>query len=152
MQIRSQYFDKPITVESGDKEINIAAGRVHGYQCEIDMDVKKARFWTAGIYDEGRRGWLFPGTLGGDKKTFTEQGARISKTNEWNHLRIEAAGDSIRTWLNGQPRAEIKDSMTPKGFVGLQVHAVGDRQEQLHIYFKNIRIKEIGSKGNNGDR
>ena len=30
-------------------------GRVHGYQVEIDPS---KRAWTAGIYDEARRGWL----------------------------------------------------------------------------------------------
>ena len=32
-------------------------GRVHGYQVEIDPS---ARAWSAGIYDEARRGWLNP--------------------------------------------------------------------------------------------
>ncbi len=146
VQFRSQCFDKPITVKSGDKEIKIEAGRVHGYQCKIDMDTKKVRFWTAGILDEGRRQWLYPGLLGGDNKKFSEQGEKICKPNEWNHLRIEAIGESIKTWLNGVPRAEIKDSMTPKGFVALQIHTVGNRQEPLHVYFKNIRIKEISPK------
>ena len=31
-------------------------GQVHGYQVEIDPS---SRAWSAGIYDEGRRGWLF---------------------------------------------------------------------------------------------
>jgi hypothetical protein len=31
-------------------------GRVHGYQSEIDP---APRAWSAGIYDEGRRGWLY---------------------------------------------------------------------------------------------
>jgi len=146
VQFRSECFDEPRTVKLGDKEIKIAAGRVHGYQCEIDMDNKKARWWTAGIYDEARREWLYPGALGGDKEAFTAQGAKISKPNDWNHLRIEAVGDSIKTSLNGVPVAEIKDSMTPKGFIGLQVHDVGDRLEPLHVYWKNIRIKEINPK------
>ncbi len=146
VQIRSECFDKPTTVKSGDKEIKIAAGRVHGYQCEIDMDAKKARWWTAGIYDEGRRGWLYPGALGGEKEAFTAQGAKLAKQNQWNHLRIGAVGDSIKTWLNGSAAAEIKDSMTAKGFIALQVHAVGGRQEPLHVYWKNIRIKEVTSK------
>ena len=33
-------------------------GRVHGYQIEIDPS---PRGWAAGIYDEARRGWLYPG-------------------------------------------------------------------------------------------
>lgn len=32
-------------------------GRVHGYQIEIDPS---ERAWSAGIYDEARRGWLHP--------------------------------------------------------------------------------------------
>ena len=32
-------------------------GTVHGYQVEIDPS---GRAWSAGIYDEARRGWLFP--------------------------------------------------------------------------------------------
>ena len=32
-------------------------GRVHGYQFEIDPS---ERAWTGGIYDEARRGWLYP--------------------------------------------------------------------------------------------
>src|ERR1700693_2524007 len=36
VQIRSQAFDTPQEIESGGKKIKIAAGRVHGYQVEID--------------------------------------------------------------------------------------------------------------------
>ncbi len=143
VQFRSECFERPTTVKTDIKEIKIPAGRVHGYQCEIDMDNKKARWWTAGIYDEARREWLYPGALGGNKEAFTAQGANRSKQNDWNHLRIEAVGDSIKTWLNDVPAAELKDSMTPSGLIGLQVHSVGNRVEPLHVYFKNIRIKEI---------
>ena len=146
IQFRSECFDKPTTLKIGDKEIKIPAGRVHGYQCEIDMDPTRARWWTAGIYDEARREWLYPGALGGDTKAFTEQGAKVCKQNDWNHIRIEAVGDSIKTWINGVPAADFKDSMTPKGLIGLQVHDVGNRQEPLHVYWKDIRIKEITAK------
>jgi hypothetical protein len=32
-------------------------GRVHGYQIEIDPS---DRAWSGDVYDEGRRGWLYP--------------------------------------------------------------------------------------------
>src|ERR1043165_7726506 len=54
VQIRSHCFDEPTKVESGGKEIRIPAGRVHGYQVEIDPS---ERAWTGGLYDEGRRGF-----------------------------------------------------------------------------------------------
>ena len=49
---------------------------MHGYQVEIDPN-KPDRMWSGGIYDEGRRGWLYPGLRGGDAKAFTEQGQKI---------------------------------------------------------------------------
>jgi hypothetical protein len=143
VQFRGECFDKPTTIKVNGKEIKIPADRVHGYQCEIDISAKNARWWTAGIYDEARRGWLYPGILGGDKASFTAQGAKISKQNEWNHIRIEAIGDSIKTWLNGVPAAEIKDSLTKSGLIGLQVHGVGNKQEPMHVFWKNIHIKEV---------
>ena len=33
--------------------------------------------------------------------------------------------------------------MTPSGFIGLQVHAVGKREEPLEVRFRNLRIKEL---------
>lgn len=145
VQIRSECFDQPQTFVTDGKTNKIAAGRVHGYQVEIDMDPVKKRWWSGGLYDEGRRGWLYPGIRGGEAKTFTEQGAKISKQNDWNHFKVEAKGDTIKTWLNGEPRAEIKDSMTPKGFIALQVHSVGGdaAKEGIKAQWRNIRLKKL---------
>jgi hypothetical protein len=136
VQVRSQCFDEPKTVELGGKKYKIAAGRVHGYQVEIDPDVKRGRLWTGGIYDEGRRGWLY------DLKN-NEAARKAFKPNEWNKLRVECQGDRIRTWLNGVPAADLKDAVTPSGFIGLQVHAVGKKTEPLEVRFRNLRIKEL---------
>jgi hypothetical protein len=145
VQVRSECFDSAKVVKAEGKEIKVPAGRVHGYQIEIDMNPVNKRWWTAGLYDEGRRGWLFPGTLGGDKQAFTDAGGKISKQGEWNHLKIEAHGDSIKTWLNGEPRVEAHDSMTPTGFIALQVHGVGNDKEKanLRVQFRNLRLKQI---------
>ncbi|MBJ7285026.1 MAG: DUF1080 domain-containing protein, partial [Akkermansiaceae bacterium] len=83
VQIRSQYLAAPIELVWEGKKIAIPANRVHGYQIEIDPDSKKDRWWAAGIFDESRRGWLFPGALGGDAKEFTNQGRKIFKQGEW---------------------------------------------------------------------
>lgn len=108
-------------------------GRVHGYQCEVDPS---ARAWSAGIYDEARRGWLYPLDL--------NPGARSAlKMGEWNHYRIECIGTSIKTWLNGVACAHVIDDMTPKGFIALQVHSIGKDESKVghQIKWKNIRIK-----------
>jgi hypothetical protein len=133
VQIRSQCFDEDKTVELNGKKINIKAGRVHGYQVEIDPS---ARAWTGGIYDEGRRGWL------NDLKE-NEAARKAFKQNEWNKFRIECRGDSIKTWLNDVPAADLKDAVTPSGFIALQVHAVGKETEPREVRFRNLRIKEL---------
>ena len=107
-------------------------GRVHGYQVEMDPST---RAWSGGIYDEARRGWLY--TL--DRNP---EGQKALKVSEWNHYRVEAIGNSIRTWVNGIPCADLIDEMTPSGFIALQVHGIGNDSTRtgLQVKWKNIRI------------
>src|SRR5690554_7916042 len=80
-------------------------GRVHGYQFEIDPS---ERAWTGGIYDEARRGWLYPLTYNTMKAvvvksddsgeclyppTYDPLAQKAFKKNEWNKGRIEAIGN-----------------------------------------------------------
>ncbi len=108
-------------------------GRVHGYQAEIDPS---ERAWTGGVYDEGRRGWLADLSANPDARAAFKQ-------NEWNHMRVEAVGERIRTWINGVPAADLTDGMTRSGFVALQVHGVGARTDPLEVRFRNVRIREV---------
>lgn len=106
--------------------------RVHGYQVEIDPS---ERAWSAGVYDEARRAWLYPlGDNPAAQKAF--------KQNGWNHFHIEAIGHSIRTWLNGVPASNLIDDMDSSGFIGLQVHGVGTDVDKagIKVQWKNIRI------------
>jgi len=106
-------------------------GRVHGYQIEIDPS---DRAWSCGIYDEGRRKWL--ATLKDNPKA-----QKAFKQNEWNTYRIEAIGDTIKTWINGVPAAHLIDEMTASGFIGLQVHSIKNADKAgTEIKWKNIRI------------
>lgn len=145
IQVRSEVYDSPHRVTVNDKEQTIPADRVFGYQVEIDMDPKNNRWWTAGIYDESRRGWLFPGPLGGGKEAFTRQGAKVSRQHEWNVIKVEAKGASLKTWLNGEPRADLRDEMTLKGLIALQVHGVGNdpSKADLQVRWRNIRLKRL---------
>ncbi|MHC4947436.1 MAG: family 16 glycoside hydrolase [Planctomycetota bacterium] len=108
-------------------------GRVHGYQVEIDPS---DRAWSAGIYDEARRGWL--ATLEDN-----EPARRAFRPDAWNRLRVVARGDTIRTWLNGVPAARLVDPMTPSGFIGLQVHGVGDRADPLEVRWRDVRVRVL---------
>ncbi|MCK4960192.1 MAG: DUF1080 domain-containing protein, partial [Planctomycetes bacterium] len=91
--------------------------------------------WTGGIYDEGRRGWL-------NNLAHNEAARNAFKPGEWNHFRIEAIGDSIKTWVNGVPAADLKDDMTPSGLIALQVH--GTKEKDPHsVMWRNIRIQDL---------
>ncbi len=106
--------------------------RVHGYQVEIDPS---ARAWTGGIYDEARRGWLYP-------LTYNPAAQKAFKKNEWNKFYIECIGNNIRTWLNDVPAAFLIDTMTHEGFIGLQVHATGDNTTAgSQVRWRNIHLQ-----------
>lgn len=108
-------------------------GRVHGYQVEVDPSDRK---FSGGIYDEARRGWLYPLDI-------NPKAQQAFKNREWNKYRVECIGNSIRTWLNGVPAANLVDNMTVKGFIALQVHGIGKdlAAEGKHIRWRNIRIQ-----------
>jgi hypothetical protein len=148
VQFRSECFDQPATAEWKGKTIKFPAGRVHGYQYEIDPDPAKDRWWTGGIYDEGRRLWMNPTKTGPEGEAFTDSGRSLFKQGDWNHIRIEAVGDSIKTFLNGKLRSEIKDSLTLRGFFGIQVHTIGKEKskEGIQVRFRNLRLTEVTAK------
>jgi len=117
--------------------------RVYGYQCEIDP--RADRKWTAGIYFEGgddnrKAGWL-------NDLTQNEAAREAFKLGEWNHVRVRAQGRRIQTWLNDVPAADWTDTddkaFTPKGCIGLQVHAVGKLTEPREVRFKNLKLTSL---------
>jgi mono/diheme cytochrome c family protein/glucose/arabinose dehydrogenase len=112
-------------------------GRVHGYQVEIDPS---PRAWTGGLYEEGRRGWLFD-------LTGQPTAQQAFRKHGWNHFRIEARGPHLRTWLNGVLAADLIDMRTASGFIALQVHSV----EQPHlagrqVRWRNLRLRDLSTQ------
>lgn len=107
--------------------------RIYGYQVEADA---KERAWSGGIYDESRRGWLYPLSLNPEARS-------AFKLGEYNHYRIEVIGNEIKTWVNEIPVAYLVDEMDHQGYIGLQVHNILDVKEHegRKTYFKNIKIQ-----------
>ena len=117
-------------------------GRVFGYQCEHDQN--HPRSWSAGLYDEARRGWLFPRS--GDKETeqkFTAQGQQLFRWDEWNVITVRCEGNHIETWLNGEKRVDFKDEdpkeATYQGFIALQVH----NGPLCNVAWRNLYLKVL---------
>ena len=135
VQFRSERYAEEKTVEINGKPKKFPADRVFGYQFEIDPS---PRAFTGGIYDEARRGWLK------DLKE-NEPARKAFKQGEWNAARIECRGDSIKTWINGVPAADLKDGLTREGLIALQVHGIGKDAKRVgeEVRWRNILIKEL---------
>jgi hypothetical protein len=115
-----------------DPQARDGKGLVFGYQIEADPT---PRAWSGGVYDEARRGWLYPLDLNPAAKSAFKMG-------EWNSYRIEAIGKEIKTWVNGQEVAYVVDDMDARGFIGLQVHSISDPNDAGNkTYFRNVRIQ-----------
>lgn len=140
VQIRSnQHTEK--TLEDVNKKHPV--GRVFGYQCELEAsaegDMDKVKFGDAGyIYDEARRGWLVD-----DETRHAAKTRNAFQNQKWNRVRILAKGDHIQTWINGKKICDLKDDMTASGFIALQVHGIGKREDKWQVKWRNIKVKEL---------
>lgn len=106
--------------------------RVNGYQ--VECDDHDDRPWAGGIYEEASRGWLYP-------MSYNMDVVKANRRGEWNHIRVEAVGSSIRTYINGVNFANLVDDVRQEGFIALQVHSIGDEQlAGKEIRWRNIRI------------
>jgi hypothetical protein len=116
-----------------DAKANNGKGRVFGYQYELDPSSRK---WAGGIYDEGRRDWLYPGS-------YNPKGQVLFTPNVFHKMRIECIGNTVKTWLDGVPVSYLVDSLTAnEGIFALQVHSIGRPEyEGIKIFWKNIRVQ-----------
>jgi len=137
VQIRSHRYpeERTVTIYNGGKyfQRTFPKGRVYGYQVEVSM---LASGNSGGIFDEARRGWL----------TATEAdpvASKAFKDDQWNHYRIEAIGDHIRTWVNGVACADVVDPLDQTGFIALQVHQFPG-EKPVQVRFRNIRLQDLG--------
>lgn len=110
-------------------------GRVYGYQCELDSS---PRAWTAGLYEEARRGWLQ--NVEGDANKHKREALN---RDDWNDIVIRCEGNHIQTWLNGVQVTDYVDEADEalmEGFIALQVHS----GQNAEIHWRELRIKDLG--------
>ncbi len=131
-------------------------GRVNGPQMEI------RRFYeglptTGVLYGEA----LGTGWLSSQQKI--DEGHRYFVAEGWNKLRIVARGPRIQTWVNGHLIEDLINEEVYKtharGFIGLQVHGIGERElgqpanaglgitksQPLIVKWRNIRVRPLSA-------
>ena len=122
------------------------AGRVYGPQVEIEAS--RATGGSAGyVYgeaitdaDNGQGlGWISP-----ENRRIPH---RHMNDGQWNCFRVVAEGLRIRTWVNGQPVADVASRKVytshSKGFIGLQVHSIAADAGPYEVAWRNVRIREL---------
>jgi quinoprotein glucose dehydrogenase len=132
------------------------AGRVNGPQMEIRR-YYKGQPTTGVLYGEA----LGTGWLSSQQKI--DEGHRHFVDEGWNKLRIVAKGPRIQTWVNGHLIEDLTNEEVykthPKGFIGLQVHGISDRELSLPVHaglgitksqplivkWRNIRIRPLAA-------
>jgi hypothetical protein len=138
-----QFFNSGCQIRSklrGNKH----GGRVYGPQVEIERSPGQAGY----IYGEAAGGWQSPEPKSKDRAVNSH---RHFKNDQWNSYRVLAEGRRIRTWINGSLIADLEYDEkryedNPEGFVGLQVHGVGDNPRPMSARWKNIYVRPITKK------
>jgi hypothetical protein len=128
---------------------HVEPNRVYGYQAEVDGSDRR---WSGGLYDEGRREWIWPSLTGRTKEEkfleheqeshdFFKQPeiAGALKRNDWNKYRITCQEDSIKIEVNDVVTTEIKDDTDASGPIGIQHHG----EKGATYKFRNLRIREL---------
>lgn len=111
--------------------------RVNGPQIEIEASGSKGA--EAGyVYGEACYGWMTPDAVRKPHKHF--------KDDEWNTYRVKAVGSRIEVWVNGEQVSNLVHEEAfeshPSGFIGLQVHGVGNRGP-FTVAWRNLKIREL---------
>ena len=109
---------------------------VYGYQIELEANnPERNRMWTGGIYDQSRRSiFLYPLSVNPIARS-------AFKVDEWNFIRLEAIGNSVRTWVNGIQCSNLIDDTSTNGFIALQIHSIDKESLQgKTVKWKNIRV------------
>jgi quinoprotein glucose dehydrogenase len=153
IQIRTQVR----AVQSAGRGFDAAAGRVNGPQVEIRR-FYKGQPATGLLYGEA----LGTGWLSSQQKI--DEGHPYFNADGWNTVRIVAIGPRIQTWVNGHAVEDLVNEEVYKthrrGFIGLQVHGVSERELGMPIHagsgvtvsqplvmkWRNIRVRPLSGR------
>lgn len=127
---------------------HVEKNRVFGYQAEVDGSDRR---WSGGLYDEGRRGWLWPSKAGRTKEEaalkheaesqahFKQPEVRDAlKRNGWNTYRVTCQGNRLKIEVNGVTTTEYTDDTDATGFIAIQHH--GEKGQTYR--FRNLRVRK----------
>ena len=125
-----------------------AKKKVYGYQAECDGSDRR---WSGGLYDESRRGWIWPSTKGRSSEQFLHHeeeskaffaAPRVRDALDrdgWNRFEITCVKDLIRIELNGIQTVRFRDATDARGYIAIQHHGEAGQTYR----FRNLFIKKL---------
>jgi putative membrane-bound dehydrogenase-like protein len=109
------------------RSVPLPDGEMRGLQADVGAG------WWGKLYEESARGLLW------DKS-----GEKHVKVDDWNEYQIVAEGSRVRTYLNGNLCADVKDDkIARRGIFGLQIHAGGP----MEVRFKELKLEVLSPRG-----
>lgn len=128
--------------------------QIIGYQVDIDPSDRR---WTGGLFDQGRRKWLYPihptrshpdvdfaaNYLG----KWTKEQSDAYRHLTWNKVKIVCKGSDIRIFINDVLTTHVKDVKDSKGVIAFQHHGSKayreERDKSNIVRFRDITIKTL---------
>jgi len=139
VQIRSREKTEADLAFSGrDGQPATDLNRFFGPQVEVEASPGQSGY----IYGEATgRGWISP------EPQDREHAHEHVVNGEWNHYRVVARGANIKTYINGEPVADLTDEALyethPRGRIGLQVHGIKRETGPFDVAWRNLRLREL---------
>ena len=138
-----EFFNSGVQIRSKLRGTEYG-GRVFGPQVEIEKSPGQAGY----VYGEVAGGWQSPEPQSNDDAVNIHS---IFQNDGWNQYRILAVGRKIQTWINGTMVADLtydegRSMDNSAGFIGLQVHGVGENPTPMSVRWKNIYIRPVTCK------
>ncbi len=105
------------------RSVPLPDGEMRGPQADIGAG------WWGKLYEESGRGLLVK-----------EGGEKFVKPDEWNDYVVEAVGNRVRIWINGNLCADYEDDkLARRGVIGLQLHSGGP----MEVRFKDVKLEVL---------
>jgi putative membrane-bound dehydrogenase-like protein len=105
------------------RSVPLPDGEMRGPQADVGAG------WWGKLYEESGRGLLAK-----------EDHAKSVKVDDWNEYVVEAKGDTVKTWINGQPCVNLTDpKIAKRGVIAFQIHAGGP----MEVRFKEIKLEVL---------
>ncbi len=140
VKLEDKQLNSGVQIRSKLRDDGKYGGRVYGPQVEIEAGPGQAGY----IYGEQAGGWQSTAPKSKDPDVNQHD---YFQNGEWNHYRVRAVGRKIETFINGNQVADLQHDPqryqeNAEGFIGLQVHGVGDRGP-YQVRWKNLYLRPI---------